>query len=208
MRDFPLIDLLDFQAAPPSAKRDIGRQVDEICRQTGFLAIAGHGIPDQVIAGAWSASRTFFDLRAESKLEVSMPYVGYPYGYSPLQAEALANSLGEETPPDIKESFSIGPLEHRPIPGTSPTRIFALLQTCGRKSPRISAKPGRILSGDGELAARIMRVFAAALSLSEIFFDGVIDNPISAMRALNYPNQPYRRSRANCARVRIAIMAV
>jgi isopenicillin N synthase-like dioxygenase len=34
-----------------------------------------------------------------------------------------------------------------------------------------------------------MRVFAIALNLPEAYFEGVIDDPISAMRALNYPHQ-------------------
>ena len=39
-----------------------------------------------------------------------------------------------------------------------------------------------------DLAARIMRVFAVALKLPEDYFAGVIDRPVSALRALNYPH--------------------
>jgi isopenicillin N synthase-like dioxygenase len=190
MPEFPVISLSDFQAASSSAKRDIGKQVDEICRRTGFLAVAGHGIDNQLIADAWNTSRTFFDLPTDKKLETRMPYVGYPYGYSPLQAEALAKSLGEETPPDIKESFSIGPLEQPPHTGNEPDADFRFAANLWPKEP---ANFREAWSGYyramGALAARIMRVFAVALDLREEFFDGVIDNPISAMRALNYPNQ-------------------
>jgi isopenicillin N synthase-like dioxygenase len=190
MRDFPVIDLSDFQAASPSAKRDIGKQVDEICRRTGFLAIAGHGISNQVITDAWSASRTFFDLPTDRKLEVKMPYVGYPYGYSPLQAEALAKSLGEETPPDIKESFSIGPLEIAPHTGNEPDADFRFAANLWPKEPaNFRDAWSEYYRAMGELAAKIMRVFAVALNLPEHLFDDVIDDPISAMRALNYPNQ-------------------
>ena len=34
-----------------------------------------------------------------------------------------------------------------------------------------------------------MQVFAVALNLSENFFDAAVDDPISAVRALNYPHQ-------------------
>jgi isopenicillin N synthase-like dioxygenase len=40
-----------------------------------------------------------------------------------------------------------------------------------------------------DLAARIMKVFARALGLPEGFFASMIDHPVSAMRALNYPEQ-------------------
>jgi isopenicillin N synthase-like dioxygenase len=40
-----------------------------------------------------------------------------------------------------------------------------------------------------DLAVRIMRVFATALGLPESYFDSFLDAPISALRALNYPEQ-------------------
>src|SRR6266481_3153864 len=109
MQEFPIVDISAFQrayvagasaaGAALSEKQTLARRVDEVCRQTGFLAVVEHGVPTQIISGAWDAARGFFDRPMETKLEVRMPYVGYPYGYSPLQAEALAKSLGEETPP-------------------------------------------------------------------------------------------------------------
>ena len=37
---FPVFDLGAYEAASASGKLELGRQVDEICRTTGFLAIA------------------------------------------------------------------------------------------------------------------------------------------------------------------------
>ena len=39
---------------------------------------------------------------------------GYPYGFAPLQSESLAGSMGDEAPPDVKETYSIGPLIRPP----------------------------------------------------------------------------------------------
>lgn len=189
MREFPVLDLSLFASGTAGTKRDWARRVDEICRETGFLAIVGHGIPDNVIRSAWSAARAFFDLPAEKKLEVKMPYAGYPYGYSPLQAETLAKSLGDETPPDIKESFNIGPLEVPPHTGAEPDADFRFATNLWPAEPagfrRACEAYYHALSG---VAARIMRVFALALGLPEEFFDRFIDNPISALRLLNYPH--------------------
>jgi isopenicillin N synthase-like dioxygenase len=200
MREFPIVDLSSIPrvsaAAEPtqnvslSEKQALARRVDEVCRHTGFLAVVGHGVSEETISRAWNAARTFFDLPIEKKIEAKMPYVGYPYGYSPLQAEALAKSLGEETPPDLKESFSIGPLQHAPHTGNEPDAAFRFAENVWPKEPEHFREAWsayyRALS---ELAARIMRVFALALELPEGFFDGMIDDPISAMRALNYPHQ-------------------
>ena len=116
--------------------------------------------------------------------------MGYPYGYSPLQAETLAKSLGEETPPDLKESFSIGPLEQAAPKENEPDANFRYAKNLWPQEPEnFRAAWCAYYRAMGELAARIMRVFAVALGLREDFFGGVIDDPISAMRALNYPNQ-------------------
>lgn len=193
MQDFPVVNLSDFLNASSNAKRDLGRKVDEICRRTGFLGMVGHGVPNQVITAAWNASRAFFDLPLEKKLEVKMPYVGYPYGYSPLQSEALAKSLGEETPPDIKESFSIGPLEQPSHTGNEPDADFRFASNLWPRQPAAFQEAwSNYYSAMGEFAGGIMRMFAVALDLPERFFDPVIDKPISAMRALNYPDQSSR----------------
>jgi isopenicillin N synthase-like dioxygenase len=190
MREFPVVDISLFQAGDLNAKKSLARRVDEVCRQTGFLAIVGHGVPSGVIEAAWSDARRFFDLPMEKKLESKMPYVGYPYGYSPLQAEALARSLGDETPPDLKESFSIGPLDQPTPAADDPNADFRFASNIWPKEP---AGFRRAWSGYyramSDLASTIMRIFAVVLDLPETFFDGMIDDPISAMRALNYPQQ-------------------
>ncbi len=114
MTDFPIFDLSRFEQAGPAARAALGAEVDEICRTTGFLAISGHSVPEQTIATAWDAARSFFDLSPEEKNKARAPYAGYPYGYLGPGVEALAKSKGADTPPDLKESFNGGPLSVPP----------------------------------------------------------------------------------------------
>lgn len=88
----------------------MGREVDLICRTSGFLAVNNHGIPDDVIGAVWRQAHDFFDLPHEVKDRSRAPYPGYPYGYLGPGAEALAKSKGVDSPPDLKESFNGGPL--------------------------------------------------------------------------------------------------
>ncbi len=92
--------------------------IDEACRHTGFLVVTNHGVDQAVIDTAWSATTKFFDLPIADKMAVAMPYRGYPYGYAPIEGERLAASLGDETPPDLKETFSMGPID-RPARATA-----------------------------------------------------------------------------------------
>ena len=49
-------------------------------------------------------------------MTVAMPYPGYPYGYNPFNVEALNRSIGGDAPPDLKETFNVGPIDPPPRP--------------------------------------------------------------------------------------------
>lgn len=169
MTPFPTIDV---SRADPS-------EIDRVCRETGFLAIVGHGFPETLIDEMWNVSHEFFDLPMEKKNLVAMPTPGYPYGFAPFAEEALARSLGEPTPPDLKETFSIGPEASwsggrwPTLWPQEPTRLERVFRDYFREM--------------GCLAARIMSRFAIALDLPEDFFASRIDCHSSALRVLNYP---------------------
>src|SRR5262245_14665837 len=107
--EFPIFDLSRFEQAGTAERAALGAEVDEICRATGFLAISGHGVRQETIEKAWNAAHAFFDLPIEEKEIARAPYAGYPYGYLGPGVEALAKSKGNDTPPDLKESFNGGP---------------------------------------------------------------------------------------------------
>jgi isopenicillin N synthase-like dioxygenase len=191
MQDFPIVDISSYMSDSMNSKQSLARTVDEVCRQSGFLAIVGHGIPSKTTAAAWHAARCFFDLPLDQKLEVGMPYSDYPYGYAPLQTEMLAGSIGKHTPPDLKESFSIGPL-CRSANFSVHDDQESVFRYAPNQWPRKPTEFRAAWSGYYEemekLAAAIMRIFALALELPENFFADKIDQHTSAMRALNYPD--------------------
>ena len=188
--EFPVFDLGEFESAEPERKIALGRKVDAICRSTGFLAIGGHGVAEQIIEGIWSKTGAFFDLPADAKLQAAVPYEGYPYGYLAPETEALAKSRGDDSPPDLKESFNGGPLA---TPGG--IQDPEALEFCYADTPWPDRPDGfdaawkSYYAAMEDLAARIMRAFAVALKLPEDYFEHYIDTPISALRALNYPPQ-------------------
>ncbi len=186
--DFPVFDLSRFESAGAIERARLGAEVDHICRTTGFLAIGSHSVPQGVIDGVWSKAKTFFDLPAEEKEKARAPFPGYPYGYLGPGVEALARSKGQDTPPDLKESFNGGPLSVPPDLADPEALAFCYAETIWPAAPAGFVEAWQIYYRAMEgLAARIMRVFAVALKLPETYFDPTIDRPISALRALNYP---------------------
>lgn len=183
---FPRFDLAAFESAHQDERHDLARDLDLICRDTGFLVLEGHGVDPAVISGVWEAAQAFFALDATAKQAVSPPYQGYPYGYLGPDAEALARSKGEDTPPDLKESFNGGPLTV-PADASAAALNFCYQPTIWPDLPGFRLAWEAYYAAMEDLAARVMRAFAVALELPEDHFDPFIANPISALRALHYP---------------------
>lgn len=188
--DFPVFDLAAYERAPTDKRRALGEEVDAICRTTGFLAVSGHGVAQTVIDDAWNAAHAFFDLAAAEKAKARAPYAGYPYGYLGPESEALAKSRNEDSPPDLKESFNGGPASVPEGLTDEDALAFCYAATIWPERPQGFREAWQAYYAAMEdLAARIMRVFATALKLPEDYFKAAISRPISALRALNYPEQ-------------------
>ncbi|MEN9645811.1 MAG: hypothetical protein RL238_2480 [Actinomycetota bacterium] len=175
----PVVDL---------AGSDAVEAVADACRRVGFLTVVGHGVPETVVDDAWRTATAFFDLPLEQKMRVAMPRPGYPYGYSPIAGETLAASLGQESHPDLKQSFAIGPVDAPTHTFADPDEEFAWSANLWPDDlPAMRPAWEAYYREMSALAARLLRVMALALELPEHHFDPMIDRHTSAMRALDYP---------------------
>ncbi|MEJ6397705.1 isopenicillin N synthase family dioxygenase [Yoonia sp. 208BN28-4] len=184
---FPQFDLAAFEAASGPARKAMAVRLDEICRDTGFVVLTGHGVDDAIIANQWQAMQRFFDQPLADKQATAAPYPGYPYGYLGPNSEALAKSKGHDTPPDLKESFNGGPAEV-PEGITDPDALaFRYVPTPWPDVAGFRHAWQNYYAAMENLAGRIMAAMAQALSLPSDFFAPYIGHPISALRALHYP---------------------
>jgi len=188
MSAIPLVDLAAFLEGTDDEQRLIATEVDEICRHIGFLIVEGHGVPNNVVDEAWSATRAFFDLPLEQKLESRSPDPRCPRGYFPFAAEALAQSLGVVTPPDIKESFGIGPTGSPPRALSDEEMDFHFGENLWPAQPaNLRAALTRYYDEMEALGLRMLQLFAAALRLPHDYFAKYHTAPRCALRCLNYP---------------------
>jgi isopenicillin N synthase-like dioxygenase len=189
MNTVPTIELSGTRSDPAAADR-AANEIDRACREIGFFTVTGHGVPEAIDRACWDTARAFFDLPEAEKAKVAFPYPGYPYGYSAVAGETLAQSLGQAAPPDLKESLAIGPLDRPSTPPGDADEAFAYSANQWPEAPR-DLRPAweayyRAMEG---LAAHLMGLFARSLDLPADFFADKIDRHISAMRAINYPAQ-------------------
>lgn len=188
MPSITTIDLSAFRHGTDEEKQSLATLVDNICKTTGFLVITGHNVPSQIIDDAWTAARIFFNLSVEKKQEARSDLPGCPRGYFPFEMEALARTQGSETPPDLKEMFSIG--QHRRPerlpPGTNADFFFGE-NIWPSEPPGFKQAWLAYYTAMERLGGEIMTLFAAALRLPPDYFAPYHTTTISALRASNYP---------------------
>lgn len=74
----------------------------------GFVELTNHGLDADVLAELRAAADAFFALPADLKAITIHPEPLANRGFRARGSEALAYSLGEQTPPDLFESFNAG----------------------------------------------------------------------------------------------------
>jgi isopenicillin N synthase-like dioxygenase len=189
--DLPVIDLEPLREPQVSAavRRDIARQVASACEETGFFAVTGHGVPRAVIAKLVAQSYAFFDLPLAEKLAVRRPRPEQNRGYIAPGEERLARLRGDETPPDLKELYTIGPFD---LPDTpyyaGPAAYPSFAPNLWPRRP-VGLRPAlQAYWHELDRVARILcRIFAEALELPPEFFDQKTDKHISQLRIMHYP---------------------
>ena len=189
MSAVPTIDISPFLGNELARKRAVADQIARTCEQTGFLIISGHGFPQELLARAQRELFGFFDLPVEAKNRWHPSGPSKQRGYHGFATRGLAYTLGEQTPPDLRESVFLGPVDdHRAYYAKLPEAATSYAPNVIPDKPAGLAATLVSLYREYERLARdMMRVFAAALRLPEGFFDGTLDRHFSIMSCHYYP---------------------
>ena len=185
----PVIEIGPFDEGDATARKRTAANVDRACRHIGFLLIANHGVQRRLIDDALAVSMEFFERPMEEKIRAKPSDAAVPRGYQAFASRNLARTYGLEAPPDLREQFFIGPL------APDPERFSRLPQASIFYAENIwpeSPKGFRLVFEDyyramEALAARLMRIFAAALDLPERYFDDKIDHHFNTCPTNHYP---------------------
>lgn len=187
----PVIDLAEFRMGPEDRRLEIGRLVDAACTDVGFFSVVGHAIEDHIIDDAHAAALEFFDMPINARLGAAKPDPTYPYGYAPFSTEALNRSIGGSDVPDLKEAYSVGPLDEPPRPYAEMTdaneRDVWAPTLWPAAMPTLRTALEAYYFAMAELSATVMNSFAYALHLGDGWFDPLIGEHGSALRLAHYP---------------------
>lgn len=185
----PTIDIAPFLAGDARASESIARHVAQTCERIGFLIIEGHGFPNDLFERAKRQLFEFFDLDDAVKQRWHPSGASRQRGYHGFATRSLGNTLGEQAPPDLRESIFMGPVDdHRGhyaflpeaatsyAPNTLPTEPVGLDDTLVA-----------LYRAYERLAEDMMRLFGAALQLPPGYFNGVLARHFSILSCHHYP---------------------
>ena len=186
---FPIIDLSPLRTGDAQARQGVAGQIDEACREIGFFGVTGHGVDESLVQACYEEALAFFDLPLEEKLRIRQPALEIVRGYIPQGAGALA-AAEEDRPvvPDLKESFTIGPLVSHPVPSAEMAPLRAANLWPRRPAGLRPAWERAYCAFEG-LARHLMHACAMGLGLEEDWFDARMDRHFSVLSALHYPDQ-------------------
>ena len=180
----PVIDLVPWLSDDPEARARTAAAVDAALSQAGFLLITGHGVSLEMREHVRAAARAFFALPTEVKQRYSVGVGGR--GWLAKGAEANGYSEGTETPPDLKESWTVG--ADRP---TGDAEIddfwFQPNRWPADEVPALQRTVEAYLARMQVVADEVLRLLAAALGQEPTFFTDHTRHPTYTLNLNWYP---------------------
>src|ERR1700682_4239488 len=105
----PTIDVSPLRGGDAAAQREVARQIDAACTDTGFFLVAGHGIAQEEIEATRQCAIDFFALPVDEKMQVQRPPAKISRGYNWLGDRSVAYSMGPVGPAGIQDAVAFRP---------------------------------------------------------------------------------------------------
>ncbi|GAY15384.1 isopenicillin N synthase family oxygenase [Mycobacterium sp. shizuoka-1] len=176
------VDISRWRAGGAQADA-VAAELDAGLQQAGFILVTGHGIDPGLAAGVRAASRAFFGLPDEVKRRYSVAVGGH--GWIAPGAEANAYAEGTETPPDLKESYSLG--AETAVGDPEVDRIWFAPNVWPDEVAELRPLVTEYTAAMHTLADDLLALMAHALGLAENPFATLADRPTWTMNINHYP---------------------
>lgn len=182
----PLIDMEQWRSGCDGERQEIANKVDTALADVGFLMLTRHGISNELIADVRAACAGAFALSPEAKQKYRQKNGIGGAGWTPIGAEANAYASGQPTPPDLKETWTIGPVAEgalnptslgvQPVENLFPEEIVAF-------EPAMTS----YLEAGLALSTELFELFAVAAGVPNDTFTSLCSDPLHNLNLTWYP---------------------
>jgi isopenicillin N synthase-like dioxygenase len=172
--EVPVLDLERLETDRDALVAEAG----EAYREYGFCGFSNHGIPDDVITGAYRVFREFFALPEAAKMRYRSA-AGGQRGYTPFAVEQAR----DQAVPDLKEFWHVG----RELGADNPNPNILQPNFWPQEVPEFRAKALALYERLDRLGGRILSIIARSLGLAPDWFGPHVRYGNSILRAIHYP---------------------
>jgi isopenicillin N synthase-like dioxygenase len=179
----PLVDLGPWFEGTAEGKAAVAARVDEALRDSGFLLITGHGVPGALRTATREHARRFFALSQATKEKYTVSVGGR--GWLPPGVEANGYAEGTETPPDLKESYSVG--ADAAVGDAEIDAFWFQPNVFPAEVPELAAAAREYMDRMRALSDELLTIFAAALGVAPEHFTRHTRHPTYTFNINWYP---------------------
>jgi len=186
MNSIPVIDISPLSGRDAQARTAVIEQIDQACREYGFLTITGHGISRTQLEQMFGLAQRFFAQPLEEKRQIALVNSGNHRGWGSHGAE----QLDPQKPLDWKETFDMALDLHPEHPIVSECPALYGPNQYGELpgfQQQMNQHYGLLMS----VGLRMLKAMAIALGQEEEFFTRHFEGEhVSVLRLLHYPPRP------------------
>jgi isopenicillin N synthase-like dioxygenase len=188
-RAIPLIDVGPVFQGAPGAFETVAQDVRRACETIGFFYLAGHGVPQTVIDGAFAASREFHAIPLDAKLalRINENNIGYLAVNQSMQRHSTVHKA---TRPNCNESFFISHDRAADHPDVLAGRPLRGRNQWPADHASMRAAMVTYFTTLNALGERLLPLLARALGMPADYFARFFQNEAHVnLRFLHYPPQ-------------------
>ena len=180
--EIAIIDIAACRTGAPGAREQVALQLRDVTEKVGFFYLAGHGIPDRLVADVFEQSRRFHAQPQE--LKSGIPYVSndtFLSGYQPAgtaRAKKASVNIITDVKPNLLSKFSVNR-----EPGGRPVNLWPDSLPGFREI--VSEYHARVEA----LGRELLPAWAVSLGLASDWFDKFFESPHVTLSMLHYPPQ-------------------
>ena len=180
--EIPVLDMSAYLAGTPGAAETLAQELRHVTETIGFFYLAGHGIPEEVIAKTFEQSRRFHALPEETK--GTIPYVAHDSflsGYQPCgtpRKKKSAVNIIADAKPNLLSKFSVNKEPEGKTVNIWPDDLPGFREAVSDYHARIE-----------KLGRQFLPLWAISLGLPSGWFERFFATPHLTLSLLHYPPQ-------------------
>ncbi|HEY1024320.1 MAG TPA: 2-oxoglutarate and iron-dependent oxygenase domain-containing protein [Sphingobacteriaceae bacterium] len=176
--NIPRLDLNDYINGTPEQRKKFSDDIGKAFTDTGFVTIANHGMPQELIDELYTEVKGFFGLPEDVKKKYEKPELAGQRGYTSKGKEKAKDAKT----PDLKEFWQRGQevTDGDPVKEEYPDNVQV------EERPGFNKVTREVYERLEYAGKHLLRAIAVYLNLPEDYFNDKVTNGNSILRAIHY----------------------